>query len=82
MTHVVPPQVSSGSLLRADVCVRTRPRVSVLRIHEMLGLTRIQTYHSPIDIDGEWWATMRRLIESRVEYTYTRAGDPVCTHID
>lgn len=40
------------------------------------GCTRAyahSTYHSPIDIDGEWWTTMRRLIESRVEYMYTRA---------
>lgn len=82
MTHVRSSASFLGSLLHAQMCACVRrPRVSVLHT-EMLGLTRIQAHHSPIDIDGEWWATMRRLIESRVAYTYTRTSDPVCTHID
>lgn len=76
MTHVR----SSASFL-AGVRASTCPRVSVLRIHEMFGLTCIQARRSPIDIDGEWRATMRRLIESRASNIRTRERAIRCARI-
>lgn len=86
MTHVR----SSASFLGVPLarrCAReyASASVSVLRIYKRRrsrALTEHSSlYHSPIDIDGERWTIMRRLIESRAsEYVYVYASERFGVH--